>query len=39
LSNFQAKDPKKQEEILKKLSESCVFASGLFVTALSSEKK
>ena len=39
LSNFQAKNPKKQEEILKKISESCVFASGLFVRALWSEKK
>ena len=39
MSNFQAKNPKKQEEIFKKISESWVFASGLFVRALSSEKK
>ena len=38
MSNFQAKNPKKQEEILKKISESWVFASGLFVRALWSEK-
>ena len=39
LSNFQVKNPNKQEEILKKISESWVFGSGLFVKSLSSEKK
>ena len=37
--NFRQKNPKKQEEIRKKISESCVFASGLFVRALWSKKK
>ena len=39
LSNFHAKNPKKQEGIQKKISESWVFVSGLFVRVLWSEKK
>ena len=39
MSNFQAKNPKKQDQNLKKISESWVFASSLIDRVLWSEKK